>query len=598
MLGVMSLEALRRLRERGELSGEELAWRAGMAEWRPLAEFLGPPRAEPRFPPPLTPAKKPSRVWLYWLLGGGAVFALCLAALGFWAARAARRVIANGPPAVESVWTESARADGLELVGPIRPRPESRTIQGRRPEGYAFRERHYIEGYTRDGRPAAADADEERRFIQLWIDLNFGEAGADAEQAWRELGQKLVAKPEGRDALVLMTLALGGFAPPDVKYAEFLETAVNAFEGSRHRPYPRFCAVVNLAAALPRASDRIRDLDARALELLRDALSGRDLAAAEQEILGDNLVGGWGEAFFKRNPDRVCELVEQAGKDWRWLALLLSGERYVAKAWAVRGGGYARTVTEDGWAGFGDNLEKARVDLEAAWRLAPNRPLAPARMIAVAMGRSRTEDMRVWFDRALDAQIDHKGAWGAMRWALWPRWFGSHEAVLALGVAAVDTGRFDTDAPRQLIDAIFAVENDAETKAPRLFARRDVWPQVRRMYEGYLAEPSQARWRDGWRTAYASAAYLAEEYDEARAQLEKLDWRPLPGPLQGWGADLSRMHLEVAARTGPQARRVAEAEALWARGGRDLARERYREILKTSSDARTLEWARFRAGSQ
>ena len=594
-VGVMPLEKLLQMRETGQLTGDELVWREGMDAWRPLAEILSPPPLPSGLRAPI-PAPKESKAWIGWVVGGAVTVLLCIAFVVGWAWRLVNSTLTS--VSAPQTWASGGGTDGIELAGAIPPAPNARTIASRLPSERAFRERHYLEGYLRDGRRSTSDAADEQLFVQRWIDINFGETSPEQRREWIELGNKLVAAPESRDAIILMTLAINGFTPADTGRAEWMEKMLGAFEGSAHRPYPRVCASTHVVSALPKGSARIREIDTKAVELLREAVVGGTLTPDEQEILGDNLIGGWGEAFFHRNREEVCAIFEQADKEWRWLALLLSGERHIDNAWAARGSGYANTVTEAGWEGFRHGLENARRDFTIAWRMEPDRPLSSARMIAVAMGQSQERDMRIWFERALAAQVDHRQAWAAMRWALRPRWFGSQEAMLALGVSAVDTGRFETDAPRQLIDAILDLEREAELpEGRRLFGRADIWPHVRRMYEGYLAEPSQAHHRDGWRTAYASAAYLAGEYSDAAAQLEKLDWKPLPGPLSGWNADLSRMHIEVAARTGTQARQVAEAENLRAQGETARAKERYEAILRETADPRTAEWVRFRVES-
>ena len=594
-VGIMPLEKLIQMRAAGQLAGDELVWREGMNDWRPLAEVLAPPPLPPAARPTASAAKE-SKAWIAWVVGGAVVvvLGLVLAIGGAWIFVRKTLNAASTPP----TWASGGGADGIELADAIPPSPNARTIASRLPSERAFRERHYLEAYTRDGRQSASDASAEQLFIRRWIDINFGNSTPEQWREWTELGNKLIAAPEGRDPIVLMTLAINGFTPADMPRTEWMEKMFGAFESSAHRPYPRVCAATHVVSALPKGSARIREIDAKAVELLREAVVGGTLTPDEQEILGDSLVSGWGEAFFHRNREKVCALFQQAGNEWRWLALVLSGERHIDDAWASRGGGYANTVTDAGWEGFRSGLENARRDLMIAWRMEPDRPLASTRMIVVAMGQSQERDMRIWFERALAAQIDHRPSWAAMRWALRPRWFGSQEAMLALGVSAVDTGRFDTDAPRQLIDIILDLEREAGLpEGSRLFGRADIWPHVRRMYEGYLAEPAEELRRDGWRTAYASAAYLAGEYSEAAAQLAKLDWKPLPGPLGGWNADLSRMHIEVAARTGPQARQVAEAEDLRAQGEAAGAKERYEAILRETSDPRTSEWARFRVES-
>ncbi|MDH7501935.1 MAG: hypothetical protein QHJ82_04360 [Verrucomicrobiota bacterium] len=76
------------------------------------------------------------------------------------------------------------------------------------------------------------------------------------------------------------------------------------------------------------------------------------------------------------------------------------------EAWKARGSGWANTVTPEGWKGFEDHLAKARAALTQAWKLHPQRPLAPCCMVTVAMGDSDANETRIWFDRAIEGQID------------------------------------------------------------------------------------------------------------------------------------------------------------------------------------------------
>src|SRR5260370_40339383 len=105
-------------------------------------------------------------------------------------------------------------------------------------------------------------------------------------------------------------------------------------------------------------------------------------------------------------------------------------------------------------------------------------------MVEVAMGQSEPEQMRLWFDRAIAAQIDIPLAWSSMRWALRPRWFGSLDALLALGVKAVDTKRFDTDVPRMFFDCITDIESEEQVPpGQHIHGRFDVCPHMQKMYE-------------------------------------------------------------------------------------------------------------------
>ena len=70
----------------GQISAEQLGWCAGMAEWRPLSDFL-PPKPAPRLPPPIPPAAravpKTSGVWLWVILGCVLAMGGCVALIGF-----------------------------------------------------------------------------------------------------------------------------------------------------------------------------------------------------------------------------------------------------------------------------------------------------------------------------------------------------------------------------------------------------------------------------------------------------------------------------------------------------------------------------------
>jgi hypothetical protein len=152
--------------------------------------------------------------------------------------------------------------------------------------------------------------------------------------------------------------------------------------------------------------------------------------------------------------------------------------------------------------------------------------------------------------------------------------------------------------PRKLFDCVEDIE--AETPHPRgrrLFGRNDIWPELQRMYLGYLAEPTQAKYRTGWHSSFAIVSYFAGHYDVAAQQLEQIGWQLPAESITSWGDDLSAMPLEVAARTGPLATGIADAEVTRASGNRAAAMRKFAALaaLKTS-DERTQEFIRFRLG--
>jgi hypothetical protein len=253
-------------------------------------------------------------------------------------------------------------------------------------------------------------------------------------------------------------------------------------------------------------------------------------------------------------------------------------------------------VTQEGWKSFHEHLAQARECFTRAWKLRPDLPLAPDQMMTVALGDSGLAEMRTWFDRTLAAQIDYPHAWSEMRWGLRPRWHGDLDSMLALGVTGVNTRRFDTAVPRVFFDVVSDLES--ELKLPQgqhIYGREDIWPHLQEMYEGYIAAPSQAASRAGWRSTYSVVACLAGKYDVSRKQLEAINWQPAGWNRSGWGTDLSLMPLEVAARTGSLARQIDEAESQRERGDIAAAWQLYTGLkAATNADERTREFIRDR----
>jgi hypothetical protein len=528
-----------------------------------------------------------------WLAIGLGVAALCFLLLvggAFWAVNHFKNRVAE----IAQSGAFADTADGLDLVGPVLIGDSSRSQESRRPAEVEFRQRHYVDGYARDGAHAPALDADIRRYLDTWLVVAFGHPTAAQERETAALEERLLADPRALDPIVLSIIALNRAADDRAERRRLLEIAYSGREGSRQRPYPWFCTVVSLASTLHRNHDaaRIAELDALALGLLRRAVEEGSLPASDDEILADNLVVGWGEHFFKRQADGVLSLFAEAGPEWRWLRQTLLGESHINRAWAARGSGFANTVSEQGWRGFAEELDLAAPPLEIAWAMHPERPLPAARLITVAMGRSRPADLRAWLDRAIAGQSDHRSAWSAFRWALRPRWFGSHEAMIGLADSALATERFDTEVPRQLWFVLHDLAEDEKLPPGQtVFGRPELWPRLERMFEGYLAADLPAPLAARWRTDYAVAAYVTGRHALARTQLEAIDWDPVPSRLLVRGQRLPHLAAEVAARTGRHAPEVREAESARAAGRSDRVREIYQAILADSPDERTRAWA-------
>lgn len=594
--GVFALDELRRKREAGELTGAEFVWCQGMAGWEPLDAVLlkVPVAAQLPRPPPL-PARTPPavRTWA-WALGAAVVVA-AIVALSVGVQQFARRFSEQVRTRVQ---LGVPRSDALELAArPLPAGTNSLTETDVRNRGRGFRVRQWVEGYEQRGRRQhSLDADA-LLMLQTWLAHNHGGTVPTNKLSVFELGDKLAAAPDVNDALVLTGAAVNcGELHESIRR---FERALKAFAGSEHRGYPKLYANVMLAKQVSRDPARVSALDAASLDAVRAALADGSVTPQDEEEVGDIFVRGWGEAFFHRQPGAVVAAVRGAGQPFEWLALVLEGEQHIIEGWKARGGGYANTVSDTGWQEFHRQMGEARRCFTRAWALQAGRPLAPARMVYVAMGDAGLAEMRTWFDRTLAIQIDHPSAWSNFRWGLRPRWFGDHRAMRALGLAALDSQRFDTDVPRFFMESVSDIESEMDLpRGQHIYGRADIWPNLKRMYEGYLAEPTQAYNETWWRTAFAVAATFAGQHDVARTQLEKLDWQPLPATLTGWGADVSLLPLEVAARTGSLGGAVAKAEAQRQQGNLAGALKAYSGLAGDSSaDERTRKFIRQRVAA-
>lgn len=545
------MEDLRRWRQEGRLNGTEWVWRDGMTNWEPLDSILGPV-APPPLPASVAKAKRTSP--LVWVAVGGIV----LLVLG--AIIAGVRLVGTRPEP-EDLLEEAGPKQSVTLASkPVAWGTNTMTEADVRKRAKAFRVRQWLDGYRERGQrdqPCDADA---VQFLETWIAQNYDGVAHTNGPSVQELGRRLADAPACADPLVLTVAGINSLELHES--IRRLERALNSFDQSKHRAYPKFYATVSLARGLAGNSARVSALDAAAVTLLKEAFADGSFLPDDQADIGELLLNGACDEFFKRNGASVSRVPRAAGKSFEWLALVLEGEHRVNEAWKARGGGYANTVSEKGWEGFSSHLAAARQSFAAAWELRPEWPLAASRMVTVAMGDSGAAEMWLWFDRAVAAQLDYPGAWLSMRWGLRPRWHGTPDALLAFGVSAMETRRFDTDVPRKFFDVVGDLESELELpRGQHIYGREDIWPHLQRMYEGYIAEPAQAAARDGWRSSYAVVAYWAEKYDVARTQLEAVNWAPRPGNLAGWGADLSLMPLEVAARTSAVGAKITAAES-------------------------------------
>lgn len=596
-LGAFPLAELQRRRVSGELTGKELVWAEGMQNWQSLDSVLQP--GPPGLIAPVTTLeqKAKSRKTLIMVVSAvvGLLFigAVVVGVVGY-------KVIHVLAPALKDLAAENSplahasamAAASQSVVCDANTLTAADAVKADR----EFRMRQYVEGYKARGERNAQSDTLALGLVENWIASNYNGTVDTNLPPLQELSNRLANDPDCTDPVVLTAAAVNAVELHEM--IRRLERAVKGFQDSKHLGYPKFYATVTLAEyVIDDKTDRRPVLDAQALQHLQAALTDGSIRPEDQAQIADILIFGWGRGFFDRRAEAVYSMVQGLGKGYQWLALVLEGEHEISAAWQARGGGYINTVSDSGWRGFSEHLASARKCFTRAWKLRPDLPLAPCRMIYVSLGDAGIGEMRLWFDRTTAVQIDYARAWSDLRWGLRPRWYGDIKSMLAFGETALKTRRFDTDVPRKYFDSVADVESELDLpRGQHLYGRSDIWPRIQELYEGYSAEPSlTADARDGWRSTYTVVAFLAGKYDVARKQLLVLAWQPHPWSYTGWGVDLTILPQEVAARTGSQSELVAAAEARHQQGDVAGALTIYNGLATSKmADALTRAFARER----
>src|SRR5262249_5278135 len=181
--------------------------------------------------------------------------------------------------------------------------------------------------------------------------------------------------------------------------------------------------------------------------------------------------------------DHEPALLQQIARNDRvdpWIEHLLVAGYLYRQGWQGRGDGFANTVTDEGWGIFHSCLGQARAHLITAWGMHPEFPEAAVEMIMAyrAVGGLDEESPRFWFDQAVAAQIDAPRAHAQLLWASRPRWGGSHEEMLKLGLECLNTRRFDTVVPEVLHDAVMDISSE-NGDLPALLAELEAEDDVR-----------------------------------------------------------------------------------------------------------------------
>jgi hypothetical protein len=406
---------------------------------------------------------------------------------------------------------------------------------------------------------APADAWWKATTIEAFDRVTAGKTWPSARRAVVEFGCDLSGDPprtgdEADDALEAARLAVGEYECDDplVRFihARYLLTrsenqtdhrdgaasmlkAVDGFRTNTAYPvYIRCLAILEAAEVVTRyATGVTRAPKSKAIEFANEGIALLPAVGAEKGMPTfaiQQLIEQAGHASKIVRRDRM-EVIEQLlgameKSDYPKSEILTGrGETLVSYAWDARGGGYANTVTEDGWRSFRERLGKARAALTEACDADPKNSHAAAVMITCCMGESADRDeMEKWFKRAMAANPGNYNACNRKMLFLEPKWGGSVEAMLGFGreLPAMAAEPRALRVPLNLVDAHWTLAGGRSGPNPAYFQTMEgAWDDVQKVYEKYLAQVPEARYH---RTRYAVIAAWAGQWAIADAQFTKL----------------------------------------------------------------------------
>ncbi|KAA1261521.1 Tetratricopeptide repeat protein [Rubripirellula obstinata] len=214
-----------------------------------------------------------------------------------------------------------------------------------------------------------------------------------------------------------------------------------------------------------------------------------------------------------------------------WISEMLNATLNRDLAWHYRGSGYASKVTKEGWEKFHEYRPISAKHFRKALRIDPAIPEPAIAMLSVARDGYSDESEWYWFQRSIDIEIDNSAAYSHMLWALMPRWGGSQDEMLRLGLQCLESNRFDTTIPYQYVEAVNNVRRDfgyESDEAIEFVQRPDVYENLSRAFEGLTDHPSQkiaeglSSSQTNYLTEWLGFARIADHFEDTIKLIDRL----------------------------------------------------------------------------
>lgn len=282
-----------------------------------------------------------------------------------------------------------------------------------------------------------------------------------------------------------------------------------------------------------------------------------------------------------------------------WLNLYAEGFYEKNLAWRMRGTDTADKISRNAWDAFHKHMGLAAAALVKAHALKPDRPEAALEMlnITLASNENRGKGPRHWFEEATRPRPDFMMAYSSYMTSLLPKWGGSFEAVLDLGLEAAAKKRYDTELPKVIDHVIYTLSREIGDMRS-IMSRDDVWNAFDQSMTGMCAHPSHAYEKYDYAVQHVAGAIAAGHPDRAGeiAKLHAVDAGTDPKIYSHWQVSPQTFAAAVRLFGGDQREKALVAWSLESQGKWAEAAASYDEITKGDTQpASRMSVSRFSA---
>ncbi|NLW87269.1 MAG: hypothetical protein GXY38_10395 [Planctomycetes bacterium] len=436
-------------------------------------------------------------------------------------------------------------AAGLRAAIPADP--SARTMKELNEKEAAFTLRMYLDAYYQCGDKHPAWNEKVRAFLEVMARHDTNDINEPLLSELKEMVRELYLL--GCEDPIVTTLWIRVFDPSG-RLPFPRQMKHNLYGQLVDRGYPayiRMQAARRLYLDQPRLNKSTHYLDSM-IDALHEFLEQDVFGPDERDVqivkfidLVKYLPGEYGQKALlalKASPN-VDEVVYEtvAGEYYHWLA------------WEARGPGGISYVSDEGWSQYSKLREQARQHLTKAWELDPALPYAADSMVSICYGQP---EARIWFERCVGACFDYLPAYRNYLSGIQPGWGGSKEKMYAFGLECMQTGRYDTLAPYQLIATLVDISTTDMGGADYFFWRQPgVYENARRVLETYAAGPDFQDQQAFYLTMLLGFAMRTDHWQDARAAFDKLEGKYDPAAMKRVGLKAEEIAGPVLAFSGP-----------------------------------------------